>query len=36
VSEELPEHCPFCGEIIDQLTYIEEDEEELDDEDKWD
>ena len=36
VSQELPEHCPFCGEVIDQLTYIEEDEEELDDEDKWD
>ena len=36
VSEELPEHCPFCGEIIDQLTSIEEVEEELDDEDKWD
>ena len=36
VSEELPEHCPFCGEIIEDLTesYIE-DEDELDDE-QWD
>jgi hypothetical protein len=36
VSQELPEHCPFCGEIIEDLTesYIE-DEDELDDE-QWD
>lgn len=37
VSSEYPEHCPFCGEVIDELseTYIE-DEDDLDDDDKWD
>lgn len=37
VSEELPEHCPFCGEIIDELSeaYIEDDND-LDDDEKWD
>ena len=37
VSQEYPEHCPFCGEIIEELTesYIE-DEDDLDDDDKWD
>jgi NAD-dependent SIR2 family protein deacetylase len=36
VSQELPEHCPFCGEIIQELSedYIEEDDD-LDDE-EWD
>jgi Fe-S cluster biogenesis protein NfuA len=36
VSQELPEHCPFCGEVIEDLTesYIE-DEDDLDDE-QWD
>lgn len=36
VSSELPEHCPFCGEPIDEITedYIEDDD--LDDDDlKW-
>jgi hypothetical protein len=38
VSEEFPEHCPFCGEVIDELTEaVDEDEEEdADDVDKWD
>jgi hypothetical protein len=29
VSQDLPEHCPFCGEVIDELSeeYIEEDNE---------
>ena len=33
VSQELPEHCPFCGEVIEELSesYIE-DEDDLDDE----
>jgi len=28
VSQDLPEHCPFCGEIIEELTesFIEDDE----------
>jgi len=28
VSQDLPEHCPFCGEIIEELSedYIEEDD----------
>ena len=39
VSQELPEHCPFCGEIIEDITeeYIDEDEQDLTDDDlKWD
>lgn len=37
VSEEYPEHCPFCGELIEELSeeYIEDDDSD-DDEDKWD
>jgi hypothetical protein len=36
VSQELPEHCPFCGEQIEELSesYIEEDDN-LDNE-EWD
>jgi NAD-dependent SIR2 family protein deacetylase len=37
VSSELPEHCPFCGEPIEEITedYIEDDD--LDEDDlKWD
>lgn len=36
-SEELPEYCPFCGEVIETLSedYIEDDELDNDDE-KWD
>lgn len=32
VSQEYPEHCPFCGEQIEELSedYIEDDEDELD------
>ena len=28
VSQDLPEHCPFCGEQIEELSedYIEEDD----------
>lgn len=36
VSSELPEHCPFCGEPIEEITedYIEDDD--LDEDDlKW-
>ena len=39
VSQPLPEHCPFCGEIIEDITeeYIDEDEQDLTDDDlKWD
>jgi predicted nucleic acid-binding Zn-ribbon protein len=37
VSSEIPEHCPFCGEIIEELSeeYIEEDDSN-DDETEWD
>jgi hypothetical protein len=37
VSQELPEHCPFCGEIIQELEeeYIE-DEEDILDNGEWD
>ena len=36
VSQELPEHCPFCGEIIEELSedYIQ-DEDDLEDK-EWD
>jgi len=29
VSQDLPEHCPFCGEVIEELTedYVEDDDE---------
>jgi hypothetical protein len=36
-SEDLPEYCPFCGEVIETLSedeYIEDDE--LNDDEKWD
>ena len=36
VSQDLPEHCPFCGSEIEELTEeFVEDEEDLDTED-WD
>ena len=37
VSQDLPEHCPFCGEIIEELSedYIEDDEDDLDTK-EWD
>jgi hypothetical protein len=36
VSQDLPEYCPFCGEIIEELSedYIEDDDDELDNE-EW-
>jgi hypothetical protein len=36
VSQELPECCPFCGEHIDDIQeeYIE-DEDDLDDDERW-
>jgi NAD-dependent SIR2 family protein deacetylase len=35
-SEEYPEHCPFCGEMIEELVEeLDEDEEDYDDE-SWD
>lgn len=35
VSAEIPEHCPFCGEIIDSIEeYIEDDE--LTEDKEWD
>ena len=36
VSTELPEHCPFCGEVIEDIQeeYIE-DEDITDDDLKW-
>ena len=37
VSQELPEHCPFCGEQIEELSedYIEDDDDDLDTK-EWD
>jgi len=36
VSQEVPEYCPFCGEIIDDIQeeYIEDDDDDEDEE--WD
>ena len=36
VSQDLPEHCPFCGEIIEDIQeeYIEDDDI-TDDDLKW-
>ena len=37
VSTELPEHCPFCGEIIEDIQeeYIDEENDLTDDDLKW-
>jgi len=37
VSSELPEHCPFCGELIEEISeeYIDE-EDGNEDEQEWD
>ena len=39
VSQELPEHCPFCGEVVDKSNikddYIEDDDDLDDDEDVY-
>jgi hypothetical protein len=38
VSQPLPEHCPFCGELIEDIQeeYIDEDEQDLTDDDlRW-
>ena len=37
VSQDLPEHCPFCGEIIEELSeaYIEDEDDDLDNK-EWD
>ena len=36
VSQEYPEHCPFCGEVIEEITesYIEDDDSVA--EEEWD
>jgi predicted nucleic acid-binding Zn-ribbon protein len=35
VSQDLPEHCPFCGEIIEELSedYVDEEDDSTED---WD
>jgi len=37
VSQEYPEHCPFCGEQIEELSedYIQDDDDDLDTK-EWD
>jgi hypothetical protein len=37
VSQDLPEYCPFCGEIIEELSedYIEDDDDDMDN-GEWD
>lgn len=36
VSQEMPEHCPFCGEVIDDIIdeYIDE-EDDFDENEEW-
>ena len=38
-SQEYPDHCPFCGEIVSELTEVEEEEdweeENWSEEDDW-
>ena len=36
VSQEYPEHCPFCGELIEEIQeeYIEDEDSE--DDEEWD
>ena len=36
VSQELPEHCPFCGEQIEELSEEFVDDEDDLDSDNWD
>lgn len=38
VSSEYPEHCPFCGETIEDISeeYIDEEDYSEDDEEGWD
>ena len=36
VSSEIPEHCPFCGEIIDEITENYIDDEDSEDDEEWD
>ena len=37
VSQDLPEHCPFCGELIQEIQeeYIDDEDDDLDEE-QWD
>jgi hypothetical protein len=36
-SQPLPEHCPFCGEVIEELTEeFDEDLEDDENDDRWD
>ena len=37
VSQPLPEHCPFCGEIIEDIQeeYIDDEDDLTDDDLKW-
>jgi NAD-dependent SIR2 family protein deacetylase len=38
VSSELPNHCPFCGEEVEDILeeYIEDEDDSEDDEEEWD
>jgi len=35
-SEEYPEHCPFCGEVIEELVEELDEDEDYDDDESWD
>lgn len=36
VSQEYPEHCPFCGDPIDEITEEYIDDEDSEDDEEWD
>jgi len=35
-SEEYPEYCPFCGEIIEELTEEYDEDDDYSDDESWD
>ena len=35
VSQDLPYHCPFCGELVEELTEDYIPDEELPDDERW-
>lgn len=37
VSQDLPEHCPFCGSIIEDVTesFVDDEDDEIEYSDDW-
>ena len=34
-SDEYPQHCPFCGEVIEEISEEYIDDDEFDEKDEW-